>query len=74
MFAPFATWISMYLSAHYGVCGMSATHEWDPDGAGIRKITDAEFARAMWNKAKKLHLAQVALSLGLTFAFVRSPL
>jgi hypothetical protein len=52
---------------------MSATGEWDPDSRGIRKAP-VEVAKAIWEKAKKVHMAQAVLSLLATFAFYKSPI
>jgi len=68
---PFATWISLFLSARRRICGISASLSWDPDGAGIRKIADPELAKAIWEKAKRTHFAQVVLSLAATYAFYK---
>ena len=73
MILPLAQWIGFYLSSVQGICGMSVSAVWDPDGAGIRKIADPEFARAIWNKALKTHVAQAIIPTALTLAFYKMP-
>jgi hypothetical protein len=73
MIVPIGLWVAFYLSAKSGICGMSGTGEWDPDSRGIRKAP-REIAEQIWNKAKKVHIAQTVISLALTFAFYKSPI
>ena len=70
---PLGLGIGFHLSASQGVCGMSFTQEWDPDGRGIRRIADPAFAKAMWNKAIKTHIAQAVLPMLATAAFIVAP-
>jgi len=52
---------------------MSGTGEWDPDSRGIRKAP-VEVAKQIWEKAKKVHAAQVIVPMLMTVAFLKSPL
>jgi hypothetical protein len=52
---------------------MSTTGEWDPDSRGIRKAP-VEVAKAIWEKAKKVHAAQIILTLAATLGFYASPI
>ena len=74
MGGPVGLWLAFWGSAETGICMISATGEWDPDGAGIRKVPDAALAARIWAKARKLLAFQIAAPLLVTAAFVNSPI
>jgi len=46
--------------------------EWDPYGKGIRPAP-SDVAKNIWNKAKKLHIVQLILTLSAVALFYKSP-
>jgi hypothetical protein len=71
---PLSGFIGLGVSAQAKVCGISYQGKWDPDGSGLRPVPSQKLADEIWAKAKKMYASEAVAILGITWAFINSPL